>query len=73
MYEKITLDMLTIDSVSVKRQQYTEIGGIEYAIGSPHRISYVNSIAGRAAVEIEQPQVQQNAIFAIWGSEPTVI
>ena len=72
MIEKITLDMLTQDSVSVKKQQYTIIDETEYAIGKPHRKAYVNSARGREEVENELPQEQQNAIFAIWGDAPTV-
>jgi hypothetical protein len=72
MFEKIVLDMLSQDSVSVKKQQYTTIDGIEYAIGEPWRRAYVNSTSGRVAVQAELPQAQQDAIFAIWGDTPTV-
>lgn len=73
MNEKYTLDMLTQDSVSVKTQKYVEVEGAEYPIGEPHRRAYVNSEAGRAAVEAELPEAQQNAIFAVWGDAPTVV
>lgn len=43
MEEKIILDMLAQDSVSVKKQQYTTIDGIEYLIKEPYRKAYVNS------------------------------
>jgi len=72
MIEKITLDMLTQDSVSVKKQQYIMQDGKEYVIGRPHRKAYVNSIRGRQEIQNELPQAQQNAIFAIWGDTPTV-
>lgn len=72
MITKITLDMLTADSVSVRSQQYVEVGGVEYAVGEPHRRAYVNSVNGRAAIEAELPETQQNAIFAMWGESPTV-
>lgn len=72
MNEKITLDMLTSDSVSVKIQKYTSIEGQECPIGQPHRKAYVNSTRGRAEVEAELPQAQRNAIFAVWGDTPTV-
>jgi hypothetical protein len=72
MIEKITLDMLTQDSVSVKKQQYTTFDGIEYAIGQPHRKAYINSIRGRQEVQNELPLAQQNAIFSVWGDTPTV-
>ena len=72
MVEKITLDMLTPDSVSVKTQQYATIEGQEYPVGLPHRKAYINSIRGRQEVQNELPQAQVNAIFAVWGDTPTV-
>jgi len=72
MYEKLTLDMLTADSVSVRRQQYTVIGGIEYPVGNPHRTAYENNEIGRVAIESELPEAQRNAIMAVWGDTPTV-
>ena len=72
MIEKITLDMLSQNSVSVKIQQHIEQNGVEYAIGQPHRKVYVNSTRSREEVQNELPQAQQNAIFAIWGDTPIV-
>ena len=72
MIEKITLDMLTADSVSVKTQRYTTVDGQEYPIGQPHRKAYINSEKGRDEVQSELPEAQRNAIFAIWGDTPTV-
>lgn len=72
MIEKIILDMLNENSVSVKKQQYTIINGVEYAIGQPHRKAYANSIVGREEVINELPSAQQNAIFSVWGDTPTV-
>lgn len=73
MEEKIILDMLTQDSVSVKTQRYYDDDGTLYPIGQPHRKAYVNSIKGREEVINELPLAQQNAIFSIWGDTPTVI
>lgn len=64
--------MLTQDSVSVKKHGFTEIDGIEYSIGQPHRKKYVNSVGGRQEVQDELLQQQQDAIFAIWGDTTTV-
>lgn len=72
MNEKITLDMLTTDGVSVKTQKYADIEGQEYLIGEPHRKAYANSARGRQEVEDELPEAQKNAIFAVWGDTPTV-
>lgn len=70
--EKITLDMLTENSVSVKTQKYVEVEGVEYPIGEPHRRAYVNSVRGRQAVQNEVPEPHRAAIFAVWGENPTV-
>jgi len=72
MIEKIIFDMLTQDSVSVKKQQYTIVDGKEYAIGEPWRRAYVNSISGRQQVENEVPEPYKSAIMIMWGDEPTV-
>jgi hypothetical protein len=69
---KITLDMLTRDSVSIKRQNYIEQYGKEYEIGQPWRRAYVNSAQGREQVEAEVPEPYKSAIFAVWGDTPTV-
>lgn len=72
MNEKIILDMLTQDSVSVKVQKYTTVNGKEYPIGQPHRKAYSNNARGRQEVETELPEPQRNAIFAVWGDTPTI-
>jgi len=72
MIEKYTLDMLTQDSVSVKKQTYIDYMGQQYPIGEPWRRAYVNSIQGREQIIAELPQVQVNAIMAVWGDTPTV-
>mgnify|MGYP001201178522 CR=1 FL=1 len=72
MIEKIMLDMLTQDSVSVKTQRYVVVDEQEYPIGEPHRKAYVNSVRGRQAVQNEIPEPHRSAIFALWGENPTV-
>ena len=72
MNEKITLDMLTQDSVSLKKQQYTTVDGQEYPIGEPWRRAYINSIQGRVQVQSEVPEPYLSAIMAVWGETPTV-
>jgi hypothetical protein len=70
--ERLTLDMLTPTSVSVKKQQYVEVDGTEYPIGEPWRRAYVNSPSGRQQVQDEVSEPYRSAIFAVWGDEPTV-
>ena len=72
MIEKYTLDMLTQDSVSVKKQTYIDYMGQEYPIGEPWRRAYINDIKGRQQIVDELPQAQVNAIMAVWGDVPTV-
>ena len=72
MTEKITLDMLTADSVSLKRQQYTTVEGKEYPIGEPWRRAYVNSVQGREQVQSEVSDPYKSVIMLMWGSNPTV-
>lgn len=72
MIEKITLDILTTDSVSVKKQNYMVVDGVEYRIGQPRRKAYLNSITGREEASTELPQAQRNAVFAVWGDSPSV-
>lgn len=72
MNEKIKLDMLIVDSVSVKRQEYDTFDGKEQQIGKPWRRAYTNSEIGRSSVIAELPQDEQISIFSIWGDFPTV-
>ena len=78
MILKTTLDMLSDKSVSVKTQKYVEDGGVEYAVGEPHRRAFVNSERGRAELSeaLASGLLGQNdyvAILAKWGPVPTVV
>ena len=70
--ERIFLDMLTPESVSVRKQKFVTVDGVEYPIGDPWRRAYVNSIVGRQQVQDEVPEPYKTAIFAVWGNAPTV-
>ena len=72
MIEKITLDMLTEDSVSVKKQQYTTVNGKEHTIGEPWRRAYVNSVKGREQVQAEVIEPYRSVVMMMWGDTPTV-
>ena len=72
MVKKITLDMLTADSVSIKKQQYTVVDGKEYPIGEPWRRAYINSVQGRTQIHAEVSEPYKSAILAVWGDKPTV-
>lgn len=72
MIEKITLDMLTQDSVSVKKQQYIVQDGKELSIGDIWRRAYINSTQGRQQVQDEVAEPYKSVIFLMWGDNPTV-
>ena len=72
MIEKYTVDMLTHDSVSLKKESYIEQNGQEYSVGQPWRRAYVNSTSGRAQIQSEVSEPYKTAIFAVWGDIPTV-
>jgi hypothetical protein len=73
MSEKISLDMLTTDSVSIVKQKYTVVDGIEYPIGKQWRRAYVNSDRGRNQIQNDVEEPYKTVIMTMWGSEPTVI
>lgn len=73
MEEKITLDMLTQDSVSVRKQNVTTINGVDYVIGKPCRKAYMNSAQGRIEVQAELDTKYVTAIFAVWGDTAIVV
>lgn len=72
MIEKITLDMLTQNGVSIKKQNFVEIDGELQPVGLPWRRAYMNSEQGRAQVTAEVQEPYRSAIFAVWGESPTV-
>lgn len=72
MQEKITLDMLTQNGASLKKQNFATVDSTEYPVGEPWRRAYVNSVSGRTAVENEVAEPYKTAIFSKWGDTPTV-
>jgi hypothetical protein len=70
---KVTIDMLTKTSVSIRTQNYVEQNGVEYLIGEPHRCAYINSERGRAEIAAALAEPYLSAVMAMWGDAPTVI
>lgn len=70
--EKKTIDMLTVNSVSIATDKFIELDGQEQQVGERHRISYENSVDGRNKIQDEQPENIVSAVLAIWGNVPTV-
>jgi len=72
MTEGIYLDTLTQDSVSLRKQNYVTIEGIDTAMGEPWRKAYVNNTMGREEVSSEIPEPLLSQIMAVWGLTPTI-
>ena len=70
--EKITLDMLTKDSVSVLRQQFLNYNGTEMQVGENVRNAYSNNEDDRALLKNILSEEYYNAVMAVWGADPTV-
>ena len=70
--EKITLDMLTKDSVSVLRQQFINYGGVDMQVGENIRNAYMNSKSGREQLKTVLSDEYYTAVMAVWGTESTV-
>lgn len=70
--EKITLDMLTKDSVSVLRQQFVNINGVDMQVGGNIRNAYMNNKSGREQIRKVLSNDYYNAVIAVWGDTPTV-
>ena len=64
--EKITLDMLTKDSVSVLRQKFIEINGTEMQVGENVRNAYMNCENDREILKAELSEEYYNAVMAVW-------
>ena len=63
--EKITLDMLTKDSIST-------FNGEEMQVGGNIRNAYMNSKTGREQLKTVLSDEYYNAVMAVWGDNPTV-
>jgi hypothetical protein len=64
--EKITLDMLTKDSVSVLRQKFIEIGGTEMQVGGNVRNAYTNCDEDKSILKEQLSEEYYNAVMAVW-------
>lgn len=70
--EKITLDMLTTDSVSVLKQQYISVDGTDIRVGENVRNSFMNTQSEREQLRVKLPEEFYNAVIAVWGNAPTI-
>ena len=65
--EKITLDMLTKDSVSVLRQKFISLNGEDVQVGENIRNAYMNCEEDRKILREQLSEEYYNAIMAVWG------
>lgn len=65
--EKITLDMLTKDSVSVLRQKFISLNGTDVQVGENVRNAYMNCEEDRKILREQLSEEYYNAIMAVWG------
>lgn len=65
--EKITLDMLTKDNVSVLRQKFVVIDEKEVQIGENVRNAYTNCEEDKLLLKEQLSEEYYNAIMAVWG------
>ncbi len=70
--EKIMLDMLTTDSVSVLKQQYITVDGADIKVGENVRNAYMNTQTEREQLREKLPNEFYNAVIAVWGNSPTI-
>ena len=66
--EKITLDMLTKDSVSVLRQKFINLGGEDVQVGENVRNAYTNCESDREILRKQLSEKYFNAVIAVWGN-----
>lgn len=64
--EKITLDMLTKDSVSVLRQKFINLGGEDVQVGENVRNAYTNCENDKKILKEQLSEDYYNAIMAVW-------
>ncbi|MGN0499670.1 MAG: hypothetical protein ACI4HK_00830 [Ruminococcus sp.] len=64
--EKITLDMLTKDSVSVLRQKFISLNGEDVQVGENVRNAYMNCEEDRKILKEQLSEEYYNAIMAVW-------
>lgn len=70
--EKIILDMLTTDSVSVLKQQYITVDGTDIRVGENVRNAFMNTQTERELLRVKLPDEFYNAVIAVWGNAPTI-
>jgi hypothetical protein len=64
--ERITLDMLTKDSVSVLRQKFINLGGEDVQVGGNVRNAYTNCEDDKKILKEQLSEEYYNAVMTVW-------
>ena len=64
--ERITLDMLTKEGVSVLRQKFVVIDGTEMQVGGNVRNAYTNCEDDKKNLKEQLSEEYYNAVMAVW-------
>ena len=64
--EKITLDMLTKEGVSVLRQKFININGEDLQVGGNVRNAYTNCDEDKTILKEQLSEDYYNAVMAVW-------
>ena len=65
--EKITLDMLTKEGVSVLRQKFININDVEVQVGENVRNAFTHGEDDRKILKEQLSEDYYNAVMAVWG------
>lgn len=65
--EKITLDMLTKEGVSVLRQKFININDVEVQVGENVCNAFTNCEDDRKILKGQLSEDYYNAVMAVWG------
>lgn len=68
--ERITLDRLTTDSVSIVKQRYYVDRGNTYPIGEEFRVSLTNTEEGRKDLLLFLEEPYLATVLSLWDSKP---
>ena len=69
-YDKFTIDRLTKDSVSIIKQTFIDLNGIETQVGENWRRSFVNIDTDRAEMSnlLGVDSIEYSVIIQLWDS-----
>ena len=66
--ERITLDMFTVDSVSLVKQKYYVEGENSYPVGEQFRVSLYNTEEGKKDLSLFLQEPYLSTVLNLWNS-----